>query len=169
VRILAVAQQTADSYVAEAEDFSRQVTSDARAQSEQQLRSARETAGAIIQAAHEAAARMVDGGAPAADAAGMDTERLREEVAYLKAFGQTVRVQLRSYLEALISDVETEWGKASPQAVAQAPTRVLARRADTGTGATAAPLNVVADVPAHGDVGPGAAGAGGVEVTGALR
>jgi DivIVA domain-containing protein len=169
VRILAVAQQTADQYVAEAEDFSRQVTSDARTQSEEQLRSARETAGAIIQAAHEAASRLVEDGGPAVDAVGMDTERLREEVAYLKAFGQSVRVQLRSYLEALITDVETEWGQASPQAVSQAPGHPAGRRPDGPGGATVAPLNVVADVPVHGDVEPGAAGSGGVEVSGSRR
>jgi DivIVA domain-containing protein len=163
VRILAVAQQTADQYVAEAEDFSRQVTSDARAQSEEQLRTARETAGAIIQAAHEAASRMVEGGGPVVDAVGADAERLREEVAYLRAFGQSVRVQLRSYLEALITDVETEWGQASPHAAVQVP----GRRVDDGP--AVAPLNVVADVPVHEAVEPGPAGSGGVEVSGARR
>src|SRR6476619_3796566 len=55
VRILASAQQTADNYVAEAEEFSRQVTHDARVEYEEMTREARETAGAILQAAHEAA------------------------------------------------------------------------------------------------------------------
>src|SRR4029453_13758384 len=55
VRILSSAQQTADNYVAEAEEFSRQVTSEARAEYEEQIRRARENAGAIIQAAQEAA------------------------------------------------------------------------------------------------------------------
>src|SRR3569623_1370392 len=58
VRLLATAQQTADRYVAEPEDFSRLMTADARARYEEQLRHARETAGAIIQAAHEQAATM---------------------------------------------------------------------------------------------------------------
>src|SRR3954452_10822900 len=101
VRILATAQQTADSYVAEAEDFSRQMTTDARAQYEEQLRRARESAGAIIQAAHEAAARMVGGtgGRPSAEAAeNPTTEVLEEQVAYLKAFAQACRTQLRAYL-----------------------------------------------------------------------
>src|SRR3954469_6097701 len=61
-RLLATAQQTADQYVAEAEDFSRQMTADARTRYEEQLRNARETAGAIIQAAHEQAEYMVTGG-----------------------------------------------------------------------------------------------------------
>src|SRR3954463_7028245 len=63
VRLLATAQQPADSYVAEAEDFSRQMTADARARYEEALRHARESAGAIIQAAHEQADRMISSGA----------------------------------------------------------------------------------------------------------
>jgi DivIVA domain-containing protein len=127
VRILAVAQQTADNYVAEAEEFSRQVTSEARAEYEEQVRVARENAGAIIQAAQEAAAKIA-GGVPAGAATGARSmEELQEQVAYLKAFGQACRVQLRSYLEALLADVETEWGRADPAARAarHALSRVL--------------------------------------------
>lgn len=166
VRILAVAQQTADQYVAEAEDFSRQMTSDARAQHQEQLRAARESAGAIIQAAHEAAARMVSSGDAPPVAEDADPERAREEVAYLKAFGQAVRVQLRSYLEALITDVETEWGQASPAAARQAPVRTPAQRAE---GAPTGPLNVVAEVPPPDSAEPGRAGSDGVEVSGRRR
>ena len=116
VRILASAQLTADNYVAEAEEFSRQVTSEARTQYEEVTREARETAGAIIQAAQEAAAKI----APTpVDADGHSLEELQEQVAYLKAFGQACRVQLRSYLEALLSDVEKEWGRADPAALPQ--------------------------------------------------
>src|SRR3954452_8226533 len=101
VRILATAQQTADSYVAEAEDFSRQMTTDARAQYDEAVRRARENAGAIIQAAQEAAARMTSGGGAAGPAeAGERTssQDLEDQVAYLKAFAQACRVQLRAYL-----------------------------------------------------------------------
>ena len=122
VRILATAQQTADSYVAEAEDFSRQMTTDARAQYEEQLRLARENAGAIIHAAHEAAARMTAGArARADDGTESNTEELEEQVAYLRAFGQACRTQLRAYLEALLADVEAEWGRADPGALPVRP------------------------------------------------
>ena len=114
VRILSSAQQTADAYVAEAEEFSRQMTSEARTVYEEEVRQARENAGAIIQAAQEAAAKIGGGSPVGADAGGRTIEELEEQVAYLKAFGQACRVQLRSYLEALISDVETEWGRADP-------------------------------------------------------
>ena len=129
VRILATAQQTADSYVAEAEDFSRQMTADARAQYEEQVRRARENAGAIIQAAQEAAARMTAGERPATvDAPPRSTQELEEQVAYLKAFGQACRTQLRAYLEALLVDVETEWGRAHPGALPPAVTTCSGER-----------------------------------------
>ena len=132
VRLLATAQQTADQYVAEAEDFSRQMTADARVRYEEQLRGARETAGAIIQAAHEQAGRMVGGGIPAAVGepvpANATTEELEEQVHYLKAFAQACRTQLRAYLEALLVDVENEWGRADPEALPSAPIRTPAQR-----------------------------------------
>src|SRR3954452_10236321 len=117
VRILASAQLTADNYVAEAEEFSRQVTSEARAEYEELTRQARDTAGGIIQAAQEAAAKLADGVPIRSDGGGRTVEELEEQVAYLKAFGQACRVQLRAYLEALLSDVESEWGRADPAAV----------------------------------------------------
>ena len=148
VRILATAQQTADSYVAEAEDFSRQLTADARAQYEEQLRLARENAGAIIHAAQETAARMTAGGRPrAADASEPDTEELEEQVAYLRAFGQACRTQLRAYLEALLADVEAEWGRADPGALPVRP-----QRTTPAVGPTREP-NVAREVPTGSDAG----------------
>jgi DivIVA domain-containing protein len=144
VRILSSAQLTADNYVAEAEEFSRQVTAEARAQYEELVRQARENAGAIIHAAQEAAAKM--GPAPAApDGGERNLAELEEQVAYLKAFGQACRVQLRSYLEALLSDIETEWGRADPAALPQPPTRTPAQRSGRGDSAsTAFEANTVA-------------------------
>ncbi|GAB3347769.1 DivIVA domain-containing protein [Modestobacter lapidis] len=123
--ILAAAQQTADQYVAEAEAFSRVMTSEAREQYEGQLRDAREKAGAIIQAAQEAATGAVaaDAESRPADPNHPDAEALQRQVVYLQAFGQACRVQLRSYLEALLTDVETEWGRATPEALPQPPLR----------------------------------------------
>jgi DivIVA domain-containing protein len=146
VRLLASAQQTADNYVAEAEEFSRQMTHDARAQAEEQLRRARENAGAIIQAAQEAATRLV-GSPPVQGPPGeRTTQELEEQVAYLKAFARATRTQLRSYLEALLGDVESEWGRADPAGLPQPPLRTPAQRTD-GAGAPA-PRNVAAEVPA---------------------
>jgi DivIVA domain-containing protein len=159
VGILAAAQQTADQYVAEAESFSRVMTSEAREVYEEQLRLARERAGAIIQAAQEAARSGVAAGGervPADDRP--DTEQLQQQVVYLQAFGQACRVQLRSYLEALLSDVETEWGRAHPAALPAAPARIPTQRQDVGSGGgedSGTPAdNIVADVA--GDGGSGA-------------
>lgn len=145
VRLLATAQQTADQYVAEAEDFSRQMAADSRSRHEEELRNAREQAGAIIQAAQEAASRMVaEGTAPAgeADLSGATKEELEEQVAYLRAFAQACRVQLRSYLEALLTDVENEWGRADPAALAHGAIRTPAQR-----GMPATPDNVAREMP----------------------
>jgi len=147
VRILSSAQQTADNYVAEAEEFSRQVTSEARAEYEERIREARENAGAIIQAAQEAAARLVPAGA---DVGGRTIEELEEQVAYLKAFGQACRVQLRSYLEALISDIETEWGRADPALLPQETVRPPAQRSNRELGGATATTfigNSAAELP----------------------
>jgi DivIVA domain-containing protein len=148
VRLLASAQQTADNYVAEAEDFSRQMAADARVRFEEQLRHARETAGAIIQAAQEAAGRIVaEGGQPVPDeaVAGASRQELEDQVTYLKAFAQACRVQLRSYLEALLTDVESEWGKADPSALPQPPLRTPAQRGAPER--SSRPVNVAREMP----------------------
>src|SRR3954447_23110722 len=134
VRILSSAQQTADNYVAEAEEFSRQITHDARTEYEELTREARETAGAIIQADQEAAAKIGPSTASAADDGGRGAEELQEQIAYLRTFGQSGRVQLRSYLEALISDVEAEWGRADPAALPLDALRTPAQRSGRGPG-----------------------------------
>jgi DivIVA domain-containing protein len=144
VRILSSAQLTADNYVAEAEEFSRQVTAEARAQYEEVTREARETAGAIIQAAHDAATKMgTVASAPASPGSERSVQELEEQVAYLKAFGQACRTQLRSYLEALLSDVEKEWGRADPIALPPAPSRPPAQR----SGQASFVGNTVAEAP----------------------
>lgn len=156
VRILSSAQQTADAYVAEAEDFSRQMTMEARSQYEEQVRIARENAGAILQAAQEAAAKIGGQGAPQAPLP--ETQELQEQIAYLRAFGQATRVQLRAYLEALLQDVENEWGRAHPAALPQAPLRMPAQRSDSDVGRAAQAAffaNHVAEAPADDEVEEG--------------
>jgi DivIVA domain-containing protein len=153
VRILSSAQQTADNYVAEAEEFSRQVTSEARAEYEEQIRRARENAGAILQAAQEAATKMSGELPPAgADVPTRSVADLEEQVAYLKAFGQACRVQLRSYLEALLKDVEAEWGRADPAALPAAAPKPPAQRSGRRSGSqssTTFEANTVAEPSAE--------------------
>ena len=165
MRIIMTAQQTADSYVAEAEEFSQQMTRDARVQYEEQVRLAKENAGAIIVAAQEAAAKLRVGQETDGDVVriGPSPEELEEQVAYLKAFGSAVRTQLRAYLEALLGDVEAEWGRADPAAVPPPPIRTPAQRSGTGPGKGARSLNVAAEVPP--DDGAKGATRGEVEVS----
>ena len=143
VGILATAQLTADQYVAEAEDFSRQMTSEARTQYEELVTEARERAGAIVQAAAEARAAIAAAGGTGSGE-GPGTQALQEQTAYLQAFGQAVRTQLRSYLEALLADVETEWGRAHPAVVP--PALVAAREQERG-GALTFSGNAATDPP----------------------
>ncbi len=72
-------------------------------------------------------------------------------------------MQLRSYLEALLSDVETEWGRADPAALPGDRPRPPAQRsvADGGpAGATTFVGNTAAEAPLEPAVGtvPAAAG-----------
>ena len=69
--------------------------------------------------AGDTAARTIEGEVVTPD--GPTKEELDQQVAYLKTFGQVVRVQLRAYLEALLRDVEEEWGKADPAVVLSPP------------------------------------------------
>jgi len=149
VRILSVAQQTADNYVAEAEEFSRQVTGEARNEYEELVRRARENAGAILQAAQEAAANISGHALEVPEGSQRTVAELEEQVAYLKAFGQACRVQLRSYLEALLSDVEKEWGSADPAGMpAGTPRPPAPRSAHPALGpATAFEANITAEPP----------------------
>ena len=123
VRLLAAAQQTADTYVADAEKYSQRLTLDAREHSEQMVAEAREAAKRMVAEAErlagDSAARTIDG--ELVTTAGPSKEELDQQVAYLKTFGQVVRVQLRAYLEALLRDVEEEWGRADPGVVPMAP------------------------------------------------
>jgi DivIVA domain-containing protein len=162
VRILSVAQQTADNYVAEAEEFSRQVTGEARSEYEELVRRARENAGAILQAAQEAAVNISGPAADAPEGSQRTVAELEEQVAYLKAFGQACRVQLKAYLEALLSDVENEWGHADPAALPSGAARPPAPRSERGAPgpATAFEANIAAEPPetAAGDVVSATAG-----------
>jgi len=168
VSLLAVAQQTADQYVAEAESFSRVMVSEAQQQYEEQLTEAREKVGAMIQAAHEAAARIAAQGAPASgDSRGEDTrteEELQEQVRYLQAFGQACRTQLRAYLEALLVDIEREWGAAHPAAVPVPGSS--ARAARPATAAEPSTVEAAAVLLGERSLGPGSADDSSRQVTG---
>lgn len=125
VHILSRAQQTADQYVADAERYSRELAGEARRHYDEVLADARARAVMLLEEAHNRASE-------AASAAGMESMRdnmdamspedrrdLEGQVAYLRTFSQVYRTHLRSYLEALLRNVE-EWERAEHTSIGHA-------------------------------------------------
>ncbi|RKS75029.1 DivIVA domain-containing protein [Actinomadura pelletieri DSM 43383] len=121
VRILSQAQQTADMYVADAERYTRELSHEARLHREAILSDAKGRAEHILEDAHRKAAAVADTAVrtteqtarPVPHQSGLpDTERhtleLEREVAYLRTYSDVYRTHLRSYLEALLRNVD-EW------------------------------------------------------------
>jgi DivIVA domain-containing protein len=120
VRILSKAQQTADNYVAGAQDYSRQLAQDARRRRDEILAQARSHAALMLEEAHgqasqAAAVAMSESAAqPLAD-----RRELEGELAYLRTFCDVYRSHLRAYLDALLRNVE-EWERTEKSSIATA-------------------------------------------------
>jgi DivIVA domain-containing protein len=124
VHILSRAQQTADQYVADAERYSRELAGEARRHYDEVLADARSRAVMLLEEAHKRAS-------DAASAVGAQSMReygpmspedrrdLEGEVAYLRTFSQVYRTHLRSYLEALLHNVE-EWERSEQTSIGHA-------------------------------------------------
>jgi DivIVA domain-containing protein len=121
VRVLAAAQQTADQYVADAEHYSRRISIEARQHYEEVIGEARARAAAVLEDAERLAQEAVEVASAAGTDQGLTKQQLDEQVAYLRTFGQVCRTQLRAYLEALLVDIEQEWGRADPGALEGRP------------------------------------------------
>ncbi|HEV7934830.1 MAG TPA: DivIVA domain-containing protein [Actinomadura sp.] len=124
VRILTHAQQTADHYVADAERYSREVAQEARLQREEILADAKSRAGMMLEEAHQqaaAAAAAVAGAIPAVPSpealSGGERREMEREIAYLRTFSDVYRTHLRSYLEALLRNVE-QWERSERDSLA---------------------------------------------------
>jgi cell division septum initiation protein DivIVA len=125
VAILSKAQQTADRYVADAQEYSRELAEDARMRRDEILREAKMRASMIIEEARGSAA------AASADASVVARERsraplpeqeareLQSEIAYLRTFSSVARTNLRAYLESLGRSLE-EWERAEHKAATAA-------------------------------------------------
>jgi cell division septum initiation protein DivIVA len=109
VNVLSNAQQTADRYVAEAQDYSREVAEDASRRGEEILRDAKARASMILEEAHVSARlakeRAETAGEGQSPAAGRELET---QIAYVRTFSDVCRTHLRAYLEALTRSIE-EW------------------------------------------------------------
>ncbi|WP_165978477.1 DivIVA domain-containing protein [Actinomadura darangshiensis] len=119
VRILSQAQQTADLYVADAERYTRELAHEARLHREAILSDAKGRAEQLLEEAHRKAAAVADAAVRTAEqmappVARPDTvpdgERraMEREIAYLRTYSDVYRTHLRSYLEALLRNVD-EW------------------------------------------------------------
>lgn len=109
VRILSMAQETADQYVADAQRYSRELAEEARRGRDEILAEAKARAVLLLDEAHRqastAAEQITTSSEPLSAGERRDLER---EIAYLRTFSDVYRTHLRSYLEALLRNVE-EW------------------------------------------------------------
>jgi DivIVA domain-containing protein len=112
VRILSKAQQTADNYVADAQEYSRQLAQDARRRRDEILTEAKKHAAVMLEEAHAEASSAAEA-ALVAPAGQPDADRreLEAELAYLRTFSEVYRTHLHAYLDALLRNVE-EWERA---------------------------------------------------------
>ena len=121
VRILSQAQQTADLYVADAERYTRELAHEARLQREAILSDAKGRAEQMLEEAHRKAAAVADAAVrqagyaqppaqpgPAQQLPDGERQALEREVAYLRTYSDVYRSHLRTYLEALLRNVN-EW------------------------------------------------------------
>lgn len=117
VQILSKAQQTADRYVADAQQYSRALAEDARRHRDQVLAEAQASAKRVLEEAHHrasrAAADALDGPDPLTKG---ERQELRAELAYLRTYSDVYRTHLRAYLDALLRNVD-EWEKAEKSSV----------------------------------------------------
>lgn len=122
VRVLSQAQQTADRHVEDAERYSRELAQEARRNRDEILADARARAALVLEEAHRqatsAAAAVFSSGEPANEAPMPPGERreLEREIAYLRTFSDVYRGHLKSYLEALLRNVE-EWERSEAESL----------------------------------------------------
>ncbi len=120
VRILSKAQQTADRYVADAQEYSRQLAQEAWRRRDEILAEARTHAAMMLEDSHGEASRAAEAAlaAPATRPA-EDRRELEAELAYLQTFSDVYRTHLHAYLDALLRNVE-EWERAEKTSLAVA-------------------------------------------------
>lgn len=99
INVMSRAQQSADTQVAQAEEYARRIVSEARGQHEQILQQAQREA---TEAAEKA--RLSQQAAGHTDAG--EREQLERHLAYLRTFAEVTQVQLKSVLEGLSREVD---------------------------------------------------------------
>jgi cell division septum initiation protein DivIVA len=123
VYILSRAQQTADKYVANAQEYSRDIAEDARRRREEILAEAKMRASVILDEAHTSATQAATHAAELMPApvrtdeplSSAQRQELETELAYLRTFSNVCRTHLRAYLESLTRSID-EWEHAEQDA-----------------------------------------------------
>jgi cell division septum initiation protein DivIVA len=114
VYVLSKAQRTADRYVANAQEYSREVAEAARKRRDEILREAKVRGGMILDEAHARASHAAEMVPAAERDAPLPAPRRREleaEIAYLRTFSDVCRTHLKASLESLTRSID-EWEKA---------------------------------------------------------
>jgi cell division septum initiation protein DivIVA len=112
VHVLSKAQQTADRYVADAQEYSRELAEDARMRRDEIVREAKVRASMILEAAHTTASEAANAVRDTRDPLpASEWQELRAEIAYLQTFSDVCRTHLRAYMESLTRSIE-EWERA---------------------------------------------------------
>jgi cell division septum initiation protein DivIVA len=112
VYMLSKAQQTADRYVADAREYSRELAEDARLRRDEILREAKVRASMIVEEAHTSASRAANAvRAEREPLPAAELQELQAEIAYLRTFSDVCRTHLRAYMESLTRAIE-QWERA---------------------------------------------------------
>jgi cell division septum initiation protein DivIVA len=120
VYVLSRAQQTADRYVADAQEYSMELAQDAQLRRDEVLHEAQVRASMILEEAHTAAsqaASMVPATREPLPAA--ERQELQAEIAYLRTFSDVCRTHLRAYMESLSRSIE-QWEQVERKGAAAA-------------------------------------------------
>lgn len=112
VQVLVNAQKTAERFVGEAQQYCRELAENARQRRDQLLAEARLSAASMMERADsEARLAVAQAARTPARVPASEQENLQGEIAYLRMYSEVYRTHLRTYLEALLRNVD-EWARA---------------------------------------------------------
>jgi cell division septum initiation protein DivIVA len=141
VYVLSKAQQTADRYVADAQEYSRELAQDAHLRREEIMREAKVRASMILEEAHASASRAASAVQNTSEPLpASERQELQAEIAYLRTFSDVCRTHLRAYMESLTRSIaeweraEHEGALAAKDSVLHSSPRALSRTTSSGVG-----------------------------------
>ena len=112
VNLLSRAQQTADRYVADAQEYSRELADDAHLRRDEIVREAKVRASMILDTAHASATEAADMARATSDLPhAAERQDLQAEIAYLRTYSDVCRTHLRAYMDSLTRSIEA-WERA---------------------------------------------------------